>query len=45
MQANLHGTNLDNLAFMIVMIAYLGFAAYVFVQRKRLLQLPEGSGS
>ena len=45
MQANLHGTDLDNLAFMIVLIAYLGFAAYVFVQRKRLLQLPPGSGS
>jgi uncharacterized membrane protein len=45
MQANLHGTNLDNLAFMIVMIAYLGFVAYVFIQRKRLLKLPEGSGS
>ena len=44
MQANLHRTNLDNRTFVIVMVAYMGFAAYVFVQRRRLLKLPEGSG-
>ena len=45
MQANLHRTNFDNRAFAIVMIAYMGFAAYVFVQRRRRLKSPEGSGS
>jgi len=30
---------------MIVMVAYLGFAIYVFIQKTRLLKVPEGSGS
>ena len=45
MQANLQRTNLDNRTFMIVMIAYMGFAAYVFFWRRRILKLPEGTTS
>jgi uncharacterized membrane protein len=45
MQANLHRSNLDNRTFVIVMVAYMGFAAYVFFRRRRLLKLPEGSTS
>ena len=45
MQANLHRTNFDNRTFMIVMAAYLGFAIYVFIQKMRLLKVPEASGS
>jgi uncharacterized membrane protein len=40
MQANLRRANLDNRTFVIVMVAYLSFAAYVFFQRRRLLQVP-----
>jgi uncharacterized membrane protein len=42
MQANLNRTNLDNRTFVIVMVAYMGFAAHVFFRRRRLLELPEG---
>ncbi|MBW2629835.1 MAG: hypothetical protein JRE45_19780 [Deltaproteobacteria bacterium] len=45
MQANLRRTHFDNRTFMIVMVAYLGFAIYVFIQKTRLLKVPEGSGS
>jgi uncharacterized membrane protein len=45
MQANLQRTHFDNGTFVIVMVAYLGFAVYVFIQRKRVLKLPGGSGS
>ena len=45
MQANLHRSDFDNRTFLIGMVAYMGFAAYVFVQRKRLLELPERSRS
>ena len=45
MQANLHRSDFENRTFLIGMVAYMGFAAYVFVQRKRLLELPERSRS
>ncbi|MBW1758580.1 MAG: DUF1648 domain-containing protein [Deltaproteobacteria bacterium] len=45
MQANLHRTHFDNRTFVIVMVAYLGFAVYVFIQKMRLLKVPGDPGS
>jgi hypothetical protein len=41
MQANLHRSNLDNGAFMTVLVAYFAFVIAVFVRKMRLLKLPE----
>jgi uncharacterized membrane protein len=39
--ANLHRSNLDNGAFMTVLVAYFAFVIAVFVRKMRLLKLPE----
>ena len=41
MQANLQRSNLDNGAFMTVLVAYFAFVIAVFVRKMRLLKLPE----
>jgi hypothetical protein len=41
MQANLHRSNLDNGAFMTVLVAYFVFVIAVFIRKMRLLKLPE----
>jgi uncharacterized membrane protein len=41
MQANLHRSNLDNGAFMTVLVAYFAFVIAVFIRKMRLLKLPE----
>jgi hypothetical protein len=39
--ANLHRSNLDNGAFMTVLVAYFAFVIAVFIRKMRLLKLPE----
>lgn len=39
-QANLHRQNLDNAAFMFVLVAYFAVVLAVFVRKMRLLKLP-----
>ena len=41
MQANIHRTGFDKRTFVVIMVAYMGFAAYVFFRRKRLLKVPD----
>jgi uncharacterized membrane protein len=41
MQANLHQSNFDNAAFVVVLVAYFAFLIAVVVRKIRLLQLPE----
>ncbi|MBW2162616.1 MAG: hypothetical protein JRH14_22105, partial [Deltaproteobacteria bacterium] len=41
MQANLHRSNLDDGAFMTVLVAYFAFVIVVFIRKMRLLKLPE----
>jgi hypothetical protein len=38
---NLHRSNLDNGAFMTVLVAYFAFVIAVFIRKMRLLKLPE----
>ena len=45
LQANLHRANLDNGAFMTVLVAYFVFVIAVYVRKMRLLKVPEGAGS
>jgi uncharacterized membrane protein len=41
MQANIHRTNFDNRTFIIVMVAYMGYAVYVLIRKIRLLKVPD----
>jgi uncharacterized membrane protein len=40
MRANIQRTNLDNAAFMVFMVAYMGYAAFLFFRRRHLLKPP-----
>ena len=45
MRANIHRTNFDNPTFMIVMVAYMGYAVYVLIRKIRLLEVPDAPQS
>lgn len=45
MQANIHRTNFDNSTFMVVMVAYMGYAVYVLIRKLRLLEVPDAPAS
>jgi uncharacterized membrane protein len=45
LRANIHRTNFDNSTFMVVMVAYMGYAVYVLIRKLRLLEVPDAPPS